>query len=476
MGLDDGVFPRQTAHDGDDLLLLDPHVGDRDARSEDRQLLLDAVLAATQHLVITYSGRDERTNLRRPPAVPLGELLDVVDRTARFPDSDTARERVVVEHPLQPFDVRNFDAGRLIPERPWSFDGTALEGARALTDGQVATPAFLSQPLPSHDEPVVELQELVRFVQHPVRAFLRARLGIGGTSREGEPNDAFSVELDALEQWGVGERLLAARLAGADRDSAILAEIARGELPPDLLAEPVLARVYPRVEKIVAAATDYIPTGEASASLNVRVELGQGCTLLGTVPGLVGDLLANVTYSRVSPRHRLAAWVYLLALAAARPTTAYEAVTLGRRRLDGPNRADVTVARIRLSPDPDMRRAEAQRQLKVLIDLVRRGMREPLPLYCRTSAAYAAAVADGRNAARAAESEWASGWAFPKEDAEPEHRLVLDGKRTLAEVLEEPPRDDEEGEGWASDEESRMGRYARRLWDGLLASEELIDR
>ena len=56
MGLDDGVFPRQTARDGDDLLLLDPHVGDRDARSEDRQLLLDAVLAATDHLVITYAG------------------------------------------------------------------------------------------------------------------------------------------------------------------------------------------------------------------------------------------------------------------------------------------------------------------------------------------------------------------------------------------------------------------------------------
>ena len=123
-------LPRQTARDGDDLLLLDPHVGDRDARSEDRQLLLDAVLAATDHLVITYAARDERTNLRRPPAVPLGELLDVVDRTARFPDAATTRERVIVEHPLQPFDLRNFDAGALVPERTWSFDRIALDGAR----------------------------------------------------------------------------------------------------------------------------------------------------------------------------------------------------------------------------------------------------------------------------------------------------------------------------------------------------------
>ena len=42
-----------------------------------------------------------------PPAVPLGELLDVVDRTARFPHAATAREGVIVEHPLQPFDLRN---------------------------------------------------------------------------------------------------------------------------------------------------------------------------------------------------------------------------------------------------------------------------------------------------------------------------------------------------------------------------------
>ena len=148
MGLDDGVFPRQTARDGDDLLLLDPHVGDRDARSEDRQLLLDAVLAATDHLVITYAARDERTNLRRPPAVPLGELLDVVDRTARFPDVATTRERVIVEHPLQPFDLRNFDAGALVPERTWSFDRIALDGARALAGGQLGAPPFLAGPLP----------------------------------------------------------------------------------------------------------------------------------------------------------------------------------------------------------------------------------------------------------------------------------------------------------------------------------------
>ena len=108
LGLDDGSFPRHIERDGDDLTARDQRVGDRDARSEDRQLLLDALLAAQDHLVVTYAGRDERSNLRRPPAVPVGELLDVVEHTVRTP-TGRVRDAIVFEHPLQPFDKRNFE-------------------------------------------------------------------------------------------------------------------------------------------------------------------------------------------------------------------------------------------------------------------------------------------------------------------------------------------------------------------------------
>jgi exodeoxyribonuclease V gamma subunit len=323
---------------------------------------------------------------------------------------------------------------------------------------------------------VLELDQLVRFVQHPVRAFLRRRLGIAGAFREDELEDALSVELDALERWGIGERLLQAQLAGADQEAAIAAEIARGELPPDLLAESVLARVCPVVEQLVAAADDYVPRAETSVSVDVKVDLANGRRLVGTVPGVRGRLVATLTYSRVAPRHRLAAWVYLLALSLARPATAFEAVTLGRCRTDGPRGCEVTVARIRMSGSAEARHAEALRQLSVLVDLFDRGMREPLPLYCKTSAAYAAAVTAGDDGRAAAGTDWTSGWNFPKEDVEPEHRLVLSGTRTAAERVDEPPRADEQGEGWPTDEPSRVGCYASRLWDGLSSHEELVDR
>ena len=128
LGLDDAAFPRKAPRDGDDLLLDDPHVGEPDARLEDRQLLLDALMAASDRLIVTYTGNDERTNAIRPPAVPIGELLDVIDRTVRVADDRPPREHVVRRHKLQPFDPENFAAAA-----PWSFDGVTLEGARALT-------------------------------------------------------------------------------------------------------------------------------------------------------------------------------------------------------------------------------------------------------------------------------------------------------------------------------------------------------
>ena len=132
VGLDDGVFPRVGAVDGDDVLARDPLTGERDPRSEDRQLFLDAVLAATDTLVITCTGSNEYSGQERPPAVPVGELLDALDVTATPPgETASVREVVRVEHPLQPFDERNFDAGRLGTDAPFSHDRTALAAGSA---------------------------------------------------------------------------------------------------------------------------------------------------------------------------------------------------------------------------------------------------------------------------------------------------------------------------------------------------------
>src|SRR4029077_5743889 len=135
---------------------------------------------------------------------------------------------------------------------------------------------------------------------------------------------------DGLEKWGVGQRLLDARLNGIDGDAAVLAEVARGTLPPGVLATPVIAEVFPIVEAIAAEARSVALDTASVDSVDVRIVLPDGRWLGGTVPGVTADVLRTVTYSRVGAKHRLAAWVRLLALTAAYPERPFAAAGAGR--------------------------------------------------------------------------------------------------------------------------------------------------
>ncbi|MHB1570492.1 MAG: exodeoxyribonuclease V subunit gamma, partial [Solirubrobacteraceae bacterium] len=470
LGLDDGAFPRKAPRDGDDLMLLAPRVGERDARSEDRQLLLDALLAAGERLIITYAGGDERTGAELPPAVPVGELLDAIDATARTGDGP-ARRRIVVRHPLQPFHPRNFTPGAIAGDRPWSFDHSWLAGAAALRGPRLEAPPFLSSPLAPRGPKTVELEDLVRFLERPVRAFLRQRLDVVLRQEDDdEIEDSLTLELTGLERWGIGDRMLRARLRGVGEREAILAEIARGTLPPGALGQPVVKDLSPIVTAILKAAAARMPEGAsldpaASDPIDVRVVVGDR-VLSGTVAGVVGDVLLATTFSRVSARQRLGAWARLLAATAAAPERPFSAVTVGRAGgID-----DVRIAEIGpLGETAVQRRRVAIAQLQLLLDLYDRGMREPLPIASRSSLAYAEAALAGRDAAAAAAAEWQSAWRHRGEDAEPEHVLVLGRALPFATLTATGPRSDEDGDGWASAEPSRFGRLALRLWAPLLA-------
>ncbi|KAA0098831.1 exodeoxyribonuclease V subunit gamma [Mycolicibacterium sp. P1-18] len=448
VGLDDGTFPRQGVTDGDDVLARNPLTGERDTRSEDRQLLLDAIGAATEKLVVTYTGANANSGQPRPPAVPLAELLDALDATTPQP----VRDRVVVHHPLQPFDVRNVIPGALVPDVPFTFDSTVLTAARASSSERREQPKFVSGPLPAQPHDDVALADLVGFFKDPVKGFFRALEYTLPWDVDGVA-DEISVDIDALEQWAVGDRMLTDMLRGMSPDDARQAEWRRGTLPPGQLGWRKAGELREQATTLAATALAYRKS-DADA-YDVDVDLGAGRRLTGTVSPVFDDHLVSVTYSKLDGKHLLASWIPLLALFAQHPDRDWSAICIGRARR-GTRPAERALGQPR------------QPAVDVLGDLVRiydAGRRQPLPLPVKTSYAWAAARHEGGDPEREASFKWKSG-NYPGEDQDPAQVRAW-GQNAWLSALMQPLLPGEEVDG----ETHRLGAYAARLWLPMLRAE-----
>ncbi len=445
LGLDDGVFPRSTIVDGDDALARTPMTGERDPRSEDRQLLLDAVLAAGEHLVVTYTGANETSGQTRPPAVPLGELLDALDVTA-----PGGRDHAVRHHPLQPFDPRNLVPGDLGGSRPFSFDAASLAGARSAAAERHVPEGFIALPAqPAED---VDLAALIAFAAHPVKAFLRRRAQIALPDEGHEVLDGLPVSIDSLVEWGVGDRLLRDRLRGRDEESALGMEWRRGHLPPGRLGWREAQRIRDEAEPVGRIAAEV--TGSTTVtSLDVDVDLGDGRRLVGTVTSVYGDHIVKPTYSRLGPKQELEAWISLLALCGAWPERAWMAGAIGRGR-----RGDPPVTTGFRRPD------DALERLGELVRIFDAGMREPLPLPLKTGHAWAQQRLRGASDL-ACRSVATKVWSDKFPENEDEHHVRVWGPGAPLDVLlAAPPGPGEGVEG----ESTRLGALAVTLWKPVL--------
>ncbi len=455
MGLDDGAFPRQPAIDGDDILLRDPMTGERDERSEDRQLLLDAILAARERLVITYAGADERTNAMRPPAVPVGELLDTLEAAYRSAGGGPLRHQLLTRHPLQPFDPANFAAGALGVPDPFSFDPTALAGARAMVAPRRAPAPYLPEPLPPAPPRDLEIEGLRSFFEHPVRGFLRQRLGVTLPRSEEEASDRLPVQLDSLARWQIGQRMLDARLSGVEQVHCRQAEWRRGALPPGRLGRRVLDEVADEVEQIIAEAAGWRQA--EPRVLDLSVELAPGRRLTGTVSGVYGHTLVHTSFGQVNHKRRFRAWLLLLLLAAGRPHEEFAAVAVGRK------------GQVALGP---VEPGQAGVALRDLVGLYELGLRQPLPIASRSSFEYAAARRKGaapEEAVKAALKSW-EGSRWGGECREAEHEHVFGMHPAFGVLLDAAPQPGDGAAQWPA-EPSRFGVLSRRWWDPMLEGE-----
>lgn len=390
VGMNDGAWPRPDTPLGFDLIRQYPRPGDRNRRGEERYALLEALLCATDALIVTYTGRDPRSNLELPPAAPLAELMDTLaTMTGR------AAKDLIVEHPLQPFGAAYFaphDA------RLFSFDAE-----HCVRPGQRLALPFLSSATRMTDaaDEDIALEDLQRFFAHPVRYFLRQVLGIHLEESEELLDIHEPFILDKLTEYHLRAAQFEGLLAG--REPAATARLlrARGWLPQGVAGELAVRAARDETQPLWRAAQGWL-AAERLEPLIVRFE-SAGTRLSARIDGVTQQGLWRVRHGSLRPVDRLRLWIEHLLLNIAAP-------------------AGIPLRSVLIARDDELTFAPEPHAGDILADLLavyRAGRQQALPFYPKTAWAWL----ERKNVRR----EWAGDVhnGKPGERDDPYVRLVL---------------------------------------------------
>ncbi len=415
MGLDEGVFPRQRFRPGFHLLERQRRLGDPNPADQDRYVLLEALLSARDHLLITWSSRDERKGESLPPSPPVRQWLDWLAQQL----GDTSG--LVVEHPANPLERGNFLPG---PERPAASCDRRLLLARRLLEGDAA----LQRPLPlAASEPPEPLDpaalepgadpgiDLRDWLMAPQRQWLR-ELGLRPGEWADTIDDLGALCLEERQRAALLRQTLADPELGADGGPAraghwLVREQGRGLLPP-LAAGELEAELLAQRWRDLQAALD--PLG---------AERQQELSWDGWSQRLHwrGEHLLLIHTARDRCRHRLDLWLQLL-LACAAGTKPGQGLLVAR----GQSSFEV---RLQLQPlDSD----DARRELKRLAALREQWRRRCWPVPPETGWALL-----HQGPAQAAEV-WEGGVGRPGERRQAEQSLCFGAALPAAELLQPP--------------------------------------
>jgi exodeoxyribonuclease V gamma subunit len=372
VGMNDRTWPRPAAPLGFDLVARHPRPGDRDRRGEERYALLETLLCAQDALVVTYTGRDPRSNVEFPPAAPLAELLDSLAALTGLPAAE-----LVVAHPLQPFSPAYFDASA---PALFSYDTEQCGASRASRADRASSPflaaTHVHAPL---DAARVDLPIFQRFLAHPVRHYLREALGI----HLEESEELLEIHEPFVTDRRENYRLRAAHFAGL-RDGAAPDETARllrarGWLPHGVAGAIASAAAHAEVLPLWQAAQ---PWAQAPALPPVETSHDDGQTLLsGRLDQLCADGLWRLRFGKTRPQDLLRLWLEHLLLQHAAPP--------------GVARCSVLLAHDGMTEFAPL--ADAPARLADLLDLYRQGLAAPLAFYPQTAWDWLAGKAGWRN-------------------------------------------------------------------------------
>lgn len=413
MGLDGGAFPRQRERPGFHLLEHQRQLGDPSPADQDRYVLLESLLSARQHLLITWSSRDSRNGEQLMPCTPVRQWLTLLGQELGQP----AMARLLREPAANPLERRNF-----LPEGEWPpicSDRRLLQARQLLERRRPVPPTPLAATsAPLSGTPETGHGDLLGWLQAPQQRWLES-LGL-------RPKEWDQQVLD-LEPLSLTERERARLL----RASLIPQEQPPAGSSPDWQAEQRGRGTLP------AGAAGVIEAQQLSQRWDslqaVLTELGEQRQAEAAAAGLVADLswrgehLVLAHTARAQPAQWLELWLALL-LACAAGQQPGSAVLVSRdnhrfRKLGC------------LAPLPA---SAALAQLEQLRELREQHRASCWPVPPRTGWAWAEAeLGRAGSGLKAARGAWEGGFAGAGEREQEEMALCFGAVLTAIELVEE---------------------------------------
>jgi len=387
-------------------------------RLDDRQLFLDALLAARDKLHLTYVGRSQKDESPCAPSVVVAELLDHIDRTCTTAKG-TARDAVLLRHPLQPWSRRYRTGGdpRLFTYARGDAPGTPSEPSPAppFVTGPVEPPAEL---LPAE----LPLQRLSDFWYHPCRFYLREVLRMRFPRRADEEQESEPFAIGPLDRWRLQDPAVRAAQRGEPPPADELAAArATGQLPVGGLG----ALAFAPVQAETTAFLTRIASFPVDRRQRLSVRVGD-IVVSGELDGFGEQGAVRARIARLKPKDRLRAWVQHVWMCAARAQGAP----------DLPDRT-LVFARDKTVTLRPMHADEALRMMDTLVRGYLAGLATPLPLFEKSSwqFAYSLRKHDEAAALRSAQGEWDPNQAEhggPNDSEDEAIELCMRGREALA--------------------------------------------
>jgi exodeoxyribonuclease V gamma subunit len=311
LGMNDEVFPRRPPLPEFDLMAK-RSLGDPSPREDDRYAFLETIISAGERLHLSYVGRSIIQNSEIPPSVVISELLDYASQAFAFPKGISARDHLVLEHPLHAFSPRYFDQQRK-DQRLFSYsEANAVATDVAMRTTTPETPSFLRSALPEPEQALrtIELSELVRFLHHPTQYFLKARMALQLREFNTCLPDDEPIELNSLEKYSARQELLTERIDTGQSDLRIFA--ARGEMPPGAIGQMQLRALDREAERFAAVVRPYVGESKRGEPLSVDIQCGE-FSLTGRIETIYGKRVVHYRCAKLNLRDRLRGWIDHLA-------------------------------------------------------------------------------------------------------------------------------------------------------------------